>query len=309
VSIGRERKSGCRPEPNTETTLEDTARIFLLGRTEAFGINDEKLLPNPRKTRAVFAYLCLCRGEILAKARVADLIWDRSGSVQSLDALRHALADLSQVRAPWRLERERHTVRLDARACWIDAFEVPDRPDRLLDDLQGVSVSFDHWIMEERARFETRWRAALERNLESLIAENAGPARRASAARDLLSVLPTHDAAVRALMKAFIDMDEPAEAIRSRCGAAPEVAIVLGSGLGDFATTLGDGVRFPYTELPHWPRSTVVGHAGLLVVGNVAGRRVAALAGRVHAYEGHSHATLAFAVRVMRPRKPSRYCN
>jgi len=140
--------------------------------------------------------------------------WDRSGSVQSLDALRHALADLSQVRAPWRLERERHTVRLDARACWIDAFEVPDRPDRLLDDLQGVSVSFDHWIMEERARFETRWRAALERNLESLIAENAGPARRASAARDLLSVLPTHDAAVRALMKAFIDMDEPAEAIR-----------------------------------------------------------------------------------------------
>ena len=105
-------------------------------------------------------------------------------------------------------------MRLDASACWIDAFEVPDRPDRLLDDLQGVSVSFDHWIMEERARFETRWRAVLERNLENLIAENAVPARRASAARDLLAVLPTHDAAVRALMKAFIDMDEPAEAIR-----------------------------------------------------------------------------------------------
>ena len=100
-------------------------------------------------------------------------------------------------------------MRLDTRACWIDAFEVPDRPDRLLDDLQGVSVSFDHWIMEERARFETRWRAVLERNLENLIAENAVPARRASAARDLLAVLPTHDAAVRALMKAFIDMDEP----------------------------------------------------------------------------------------------------
>ena len=99
--------------------------------------------------------------------------------------------------------------------------------------------------------------------------------------------------------RGFDQASETAEAIRSRCGAAPEVAIVLGSGLGDFATTLGDGVRFPYTELPHWPRSTVVGHAGLLVVGNVAGRRVAALAGRVHAYEGHSHATLAFAVRVM----------
>jgi len=67
--------------------------------------------------------------------------------------------------------------------------------------------------------------------------------------------------------RGFDQASETAEAIRSRCGAAPEVAIVLGSGLGDFATTLGDGVRFPYTELPHWPRSTVVGHAGLLVVG------------------------------------------
>src|SRR3954454_17582154 len=85
-----------------------------------------------------------------------------------------------------RLERERHTVRLDASACWIDAFEVPDRPERLLEDLQGMSVSFDHWILEERIRFETHWRAVLERNVESLIAENAAPARRASAARDLL---------------------------------------------------------------------------------------------------------------------------
>ena len=105
-------------------------------------------------------------------------------------------------------------MRLDASASWIDAFEAPDRPERLLEDLHGVSVSFDHWILEERVRFETRWRAALERILENLIAENAAPARRASAARGLLSVLPTHDTAVRSLMKAFVDMDEPAEAIR-----------------------------------------------------------------------------------------------
>ena len=204
-----EKMSNCGSGSNNEITFQEATRIFLLGRTEARGTNGEKLLPNARKTKAVFAYLCLCRGEMLARARIADLIWDRSGSVQSLDALRHALADLSHIGSRWRLERERHTVRLDTRACWIDAFEVPDRPDRLLDDLQGVSVSFDHWIMEERARFETRWRAVLERNLENLIAENAVPARRASAARDLLAVLPTHDAAVRALMKAFIDMDEP----------------------------------------------------------------------------------------------------
>ena len=196
-------------------TSKEETQIFLLGRTEATGRSGLSLLPNPAKTKAVFAYLCLHRGEIVARTRIADLIWDRSGAAQSLDALRHALLDLSHVDAAWRLERERHTVRLDAGACWIDAFEVPDRPDRLLDDLQGVSVSFDHWILEERVRFETRWRAVLERELERLIAENAAPARRATAARRLLAVLPTHDAAVRGLMKAFVDMDEPAEAIRA----------------------------------------------------------------------------------------------
>ena len=94
-------------------------------------------------------------------------------------------------------------------------------------------------------------------------------------------------------------VDEAAAPIRARCGAVPDVAVVLGSGLGDFADTLADAVQCPYAELPHWPQSTVVGHAGMLVVGDVAGRRVAALSGRVHVYEGHGHATVAFAVRVM----------
>jgi purine-nucleoside phosphorylase len=75
--------------------------------------------------------------------------------------------------------------------------------------------------------------------------------------------------------------------------------VVLGSGLGDFAETLGDAVHIPYTEIPHWPASTVVGHAGKLVVGTAAGRRVAALSGRVHVYEGHAQDTVVFAVRVM----------
>ena len=205
--------SPTEPGVSEEQTYEEKTRIFLLGRTEAIGSNGLKLLPGPTKTKAVFAHLCLHRGEVVARARIADLIWDRSGTAQSLDALRHALLDLSHPGAAWRLERERHTVRLDASACWIDAFEIPDHPDRLLEDLQGVSVSFDHWILEERARFEARWRAVLERNLQSLIAEKAAPSRRASAARQLLTVLPTHGAAVRGLMNAFVDMDEAAEAI------------------------------------------------------------------------------------------------
>jgi purine-nucleoside phosphorylase len=98
---------------------------------------------------------------------------------------------------------------------------------------------------------------------------------------------------------AFDRVEAAAAAIRARCGEPPRIAIVLGSGLGDFADTLPDPVVVPYEMLPNWPRSTVVGHAGKLVVGTIAGRRVAALSGRVHAYEGHDLATVTFAVRVM----------
>lgn len=94
-------------------------------------------------------------------------------------------------------------------------------------------------------------------------------------------------------------IEEAAAAIRARCGDVPEVAIVLGSGLGAFADSLDEPVNLPYEALPHWPQSRVVGHAGRLVVGDTAGKRVAALSGRVHVYEGHPMATVVFAVRVM----------
>lgn len=97
----------------------------------------------------------------------------------------------------------------------------------------------------------------------------------------------------------YAQVGHAAEAIAARCGAVPDTAIVLGSGLGDFADTLDDAVVMPYTELPHWPSSTVVGHAGRLVIGTRAGRRVAALAGRAHFYEGYPLASVVFATRVM----------
>ena len=97
----------------------------------------------------------------------------------------------------------------------------------------------------------------------------------------------------------FERVEAAAEVIRRRCGAPPQAALILGSGLGDFADTLADAVAMPYGELPNWPASTVVGHPGRLVIGTVAGKRIAALAGRVHAYEGHPLSTVAFATRVM----------
>jgi purine-nucleoside phosphorylase len=98
---------------------------------------------------------------------------------------------------------------------------------------------------------------------------------------------------------AFDRIEQTATHIRARCGAVPDTAVVLGSGLGDFADRLLDAVATPYGDLPHWPASTVIGHSGTLVIGNIGTRRVAALAGRAHLYEGHDLATVVFAVRVM----------
>jgi purine-nucleoside phosphorylase len=100
-------------------------------------------------------------------------------------------------------------------------------------------------------------------------------------------------------MSYYDHVHEAAEAIRARVPEIPQVGIVLGSGLGDFANSLGGAVTMPYADLPHWPVSRVIGHDGKLVVGKTAGRTIAALAGRCHAYEGHDMATVTFAIRAL----------
>jgi purine-nucleoside phosphorylase len=85
----------------------------------------------------------------------------------------------------------------------------------------------------------------------------------------------------------------------NRQSPAAALAIVLGSGLGAFTQSLRDSVCIPYSDIPHWPASAVVGHAGTLVVGTIAGRRVVALSGRAHFYEGHPMPVVTFATRVI----------
>ena len=92
---------------------------------------------------------------------------------------------------------------------------------------------------------------------------------------------------------------EAADTIRARLPEIPQIGIVLGSGLGDFANSLGAAVTVPYGDLPRWPASKVIGHEGKLVVGTAAGRTIAALAGRSHLYEGHDVGTVTFAVRAL----------
>ncbi len=100
-------------------------------------------------------------------------------------------------------------------------------------------------------------------------------------------------------MSYYDQVKEAADAVRSRIKEVPQIALVLGSGLGDFANNLSDSVSMPYEQLPHWPASRVIGHEGRLVVGRVKGRTVAALAGRSHVYEGHDVKTVTFAVRAL----------
>jgi purine-nucleoside phosphorylase len=101
-------------------------------------------------------------------------------------------------------------------------------------------------------------------------------------------------------MSSYFDrVEEAAAFLRTQFGDPPQIAIVLGSGLGAFAESLDAPTTVPYDRIPHWPASGVVGHAGKLAAGTAAGKRVLALSGRVHFYEGHDMATVTFATRVL----------
>jgi purine-nucleoside phosphorylase len=92
--------------------------------------------------------------------------------------------------------------------------------------------------------------------------------------------------------------ERAAKFILSKTKLRPKIVLVLGSGLGAFADELTDATRIPYEKIPHFPRSTAVGHAGVLAVGKVGGIAVAAMQGRVHLYEGYSAREVTFAMRV-----------
>jgi len=94
-------------------------------------------------------------------------------------------------------------------------------------------------------------------------------------------------------------VQEAAAAVAKHVTAPPQVGLILGSGLGGYADKLADPVALDYASIPHFPRSHVVGHAGKLVLGTRNGARCVAMQGRVHMYEGHDAATVAFPARVL----------
>src|SRR5690349_6587498 len=203
----------------------------------AVGPGGADLLPHGRKPRGLLACLCLAQGERVSRGRLIGLLWDRSADAQARMSLRHSLSELNSVvnrHVPGLVEIARESVRIDVRNCWVDALAIIEASadatadtsnlvqpysERLLEDLDGITPSFDQWLTAERTRFEDRVRKILEAELDRVIEQNARPELRAAVARRLINFEPTHEGAVRSLMKAFAQMGDRAQAIREfeRC--------------------------------------------------------------------------------------------
>ena len=92
----------------------------------------------------------------------------------------------------------------------------------------------------------------------------------------------------QAVMEDLVEkVKQSTEYIRKHCSLDPEVGIVLGSGLGNLAKEIKVNVEIEYDDIPHFPVSTVEGHHGKLIIGELSGKRIVAMAGRFHFYEGY----------------------
>lgn len=103
-------------------------------------------------------------------------------------------------------------------------------------------------------------------------------------------------------MEKFITYEQicmTADYIQQKIAIKPQVAVILGSGLGSFAEMVEQPVIIPFAEIPAWPISSVVGHSGRLLIGQLEGRNVFVMQGRAHFYEGHSMSEITLPVRVM----------
>ncbi|SFC43389.1 purine-nucleoside phosphorylase [Bacillus sp. OV322] len=98
----------------------------------------------------------------------------------------------------------------------------------------------------------------------------------------------------------FEQLEKAASFIKSKWDGTPEVGLILGSGLGVLADEIENAIAIPYQEIPEFPVSTVAGHAGQLVLGELSGKKVIAMQGRFHFYEGYSMEKVTFPVRVMK---------
>lgn len=213
-------------------------RIHLLGSMRATTYLGADCLPRGRRARAILGCLCLAGGERITRARLAGMLWDRVTDFQARASFRQAFRELTVAFGPLAEElivADRDAIKLNTDLCWIDALAVmasdlsPDRLSRsdlaslcsgeLLEGLDGVSISFDQWLLAERTRFSETLRAQLESELRLAHRSTSHARERADIARRLIGFDPTHEGASRILMRALADMGERAQAMReyARC--------------------------------------------------------------------------------------------
>lgn len=101
-------------------------------------------------------------------------------------------------------------------------------------------------------------------------------------------------------MQVFDMIMESCKKIQSISSIKPEIGIILGTGLGKLANEIENSISIPYEQIPHFPLSTVESHAGKLILGTLAGKKVVAMQGRFHYYEGYTMQQIVFPVRVMK---------
>jgi DNA-binding SARP family transcriptional activator/Tfp pilus assembly protein PilF len=229
--------AGRLPEPGRQTN-RTIARIHLLGAMRATSYIGNDILPKGRKAKAILGCLCLAAGQRIARSRLAAMLWDRVSDFQARASFRQAYRELVVAFGPLAKElisADRETIVLNKSACWVDALAIVD-PEfssqnahrselaaycsgELLEELDGISVAFDHWLLGERTRFVERRRALLEAELSHARGANRDANERAEIARRLIMFDPTHEGASRILMRALADLGERAQALReyARC--------------------------------------------------------------------------------------------
>lgn len=220
-------------------TAGPLVRIHILGPMSAMSFSGESVLPRGKRARAILGSLCLADGAPLRRGRLAALLWDRVPDFQARASFRQAFRELVVAFGPLAedlISADRETIRLDTDQCWIDALALLANPNDLLtgdiaklldkendvtkvfggelmDDLDDISASFDQWLIGERTRFTEQRRDLFEKQLTK--ADEANDANeRASIARRLLKFDPTHEGALRILIRALVDMKDPAQALR-----------------------------------------------------------------------------------------------
>jgi DNA-binding SARP family transcriptional activator len=241
VALDVGRRDAMRAE-----AIRPIVRIHLLGPMRTTTYLGESILPRGRKARAILACLALAAGERVSRGRLAAMLWDRVPDAQARASFRQALRQLSAAMgalAHELLSVDRETVSLSKDLCWIDARALvapqlvqqpPARGDlaalctgELLDGLDGISTSFDQWLLSERTRFTEHLGTLLQDELRQFDQLSVEAEQRASIARRMIVFDPTHEGASRILMRALADMGERAQALReyARCRKALRKAL------------------------------------------------------------------------------------